>query len=196
MRRIRQRPAPSHRPSGSSEASAALTERASSRARSSREPCSARLEHLVHVGSARERAGVHRRDTGRLRHQLGPGERHLDGPAFHATVIPAGGSTRRLSARTGSVSSALSVSVETHDQCPDRAAPLRQRSTSERTGAGRMPLKRWPSVAAGAHAHSPVDRRSEVSVAQPPPLPRRRRGATTRVVVHLRHVRSPLSGGS
>ena len=101
----------------------------------------------------------------------------LDGPALHTTVIP-GGKHQTIIRTDGIGILSVSVTVETHDHV---AISLGYTATVDfgEDWAVWLPLEKVARFAAGALANSPADRRPEVSVAQPPPLPRCRRGATT-----------------
>ena len=83
----------------------------------------------------------------------------LDGPAFHATVIP-GGEHQTIVRTDGIGILSASVSLETHDPWPDRAALLRHGRFRRGLEPWELPLRKVARFAAGALANSPADRRS------------------------------------
>jgi hypothetical protein len=104
----------------------------------------ARLEHLVHVRVSLEREPelVGETPAGFVIN-WDPVSGTLDGPAFHATVIP-GGEHQTIVRADGIGLMTASVSVETHDRV---LIALRHSGTVDfgEDWTGRLPAGRWPS---------------------------------------------------
>jgi hypothetical protein len=106
----------------------------------------ARLEHLVHVrvALAREPEVIGETPAGFVINWP-PVSGTLDGPAFHATVIP-GGEHQAIVRADGIGALSVSVSVETHDRV---LIALRYSSATVDYGedwAERLRLGKWPAV--------------------------------------------------
>ena len=179
-----------------SEASAALP--ASRPPESSAEPRAGfapRLEHLVHVRvSLTRQPELFGETPAGFVINWPPLSGTLDGPAFHATVIP-GGEHQTIVRPDGIGILSVSVTFETHDRV---LIALRHSGNGRlRRGLERVAdrSERWPTVL-------PV--RSHIRLLTADPryrwLNRLHCLASARYdrpsIVHLRHVRSSLSGGS